>query len=357
VARLGRWASCDPTGLADGPNLYSYVQGRAIQSTDPRGTQHRDAEAWAKAESQSKPNDVIKTYGQAVGLAAGIVAVGQSYALAAATGGTGTVNAPRTPDEPRYKAMTNEEVAINAAAGASLGFYFGRILVPIVANEIRMGVQPFESAGAAPPPPKIPTPADTPSPAQGISGPATPKPAAVAGQLEGKAASTVSPLPGAATPVEPIATLPKDVGEFAKEFHASEGELLNNLASGLQQQLAKAGVKNPRLAVAVSAGVIDDKVYYVVTVSDRKALAILRQYEKYLPEGMKVGVSEPKFVGGKLDPLSHVEIAGSLELKAQGARGVVTGTNIPACKGNCEPLWAGESGTPPSDVWHTNRRK
>jgi hypothetical protein len=173
-------------------------------------------------------------------------------------------------------------------------------------------------------------------------------------QQWGASTTKVAPSP---SPAGPVPALPTDVSSFKEAFYASEGKLLNQVASDIQTKLRQAGVKNPRLAVAVSAGVVDGEVRYVVTVSDPKALAVLRQYEKYLPEGLSVAVSEPKFVGGKLDPSSHVEIAGPKELLDQGAKGVVTGTNIPTCKGTCEPLWAGESGTPPGSVWHTNRRK
>lgn len=36
---LARWTSCDPAGLADGPNVYSYVRGNPILLTDPTGRQ------------------------------------------------------------------------------------------------------------------------------------------------------------------------------------------------------------------------------------------------------------------------------------------------------------------------------
>jgi RHS repeat-associated protein len=35
---LGRWVSCDPTGMTDGPNLYTYTLGNPIGHTDPTGT-------------------------------------------------------------------------------------------------------------------------------------------------------------------------------------------------------------------------------------------------------------------------------------------------------------------------------
>ena len=34
---LGRWVSCDPRGIAEGPNLYSYVLGKPLKFVDPTG--------------------------------------------------------------------------------------------------------------------------------------------------------------------------------------------------------------------------------------------------------------------------------------------------------------------------------
>jgi RHS repeat-associated protein len=39
---LGKWISCDPAGIADGPNQYSYVGGRVINLVDPSGLQGDD---------------------------------------------------------------------------------------------------------------------------------------------------------------------------------------------------------------------------------------------------------------------------------------------------------------------------
>lgn len=39
AAWVGRWASCDPAGMVDGPNLYQYISSNPIRFSDPTGTQ------------------------------------------------------------------------------------------------------------------------------------------------------------------------------------------------------------------------------------------------------------------------------------------------------------------------------
>lgn len=39
---LGRWTSCDPKGMVDGPNLYAYVRDNPARMSDPGGTQGND---------------------------------------------------------------------------------------------------------------------------------------------------------------------------------------------------------------------------------------------------------------------------------------------------------------------------
>jgi RHS repeat-associated protein len=36
---LGRWTATDPLGIVDGPDVYAYVRGNPIKSSDPRGTE------------------------------------------------------------------------------------------------------------------------------------------------------------------------------------------------------------------------------------------------------------------------------------------------------------------------------
>ena len=42
AAWLGRWVSCDPLGLVDGCNIFSYVHNSPITASDPHGTQEKD---------------------------------------------------------------------------------------------------------------------------------------------------------------------------------------------------------------------------------------------------------------------------------------------------------------------------
>jgi RHS repeat-associated protein len=43
---LGKWVSCDPAGLVDGPNLYAYVHDSPVRYSDPTGQIGRDAQLW-----------------------------------------------------------------------------------------------------------------------------------------------------------------------------------------------------------------------------------------------------------------------------------------------------------------------
>jgi hypothetical protein len=170
-----------------------------------------------------------------------------------------------------------------------------------------------------------------------------------------KPATTSAPpaaTPPAATPTTGP-SLPRDVQGFTQAFYASQGQMLNNLARDVAARLPSMGIKNPRVTVGVSAGVINGKMEYRVTVSDPAAWEALRKHQSELPQGLEIGPA-PKMVDGRLDPMRHVEVEGPLGLIEEGAQGVVVGTNRPACKGSCEPQW-GQPGSPPN-VWHTHRQ-
>ena len=46
---LGRWVSCDPSGLTDGTNRYGFARGSPLVLVDPSGLQGKPAQAAAAA--------------------------------------------------------------------------------------------------------------------------------------------------------------------------------------------------------------------------------------------------------------------------------------------------------------------
>jgi RHS repeat-associated protein len=59
VPWIGRWTSCDPKGMVDGPNLYMYTKDNPIKFTDPNGTDVSGAEGGPQSypnEPQIKPS-------------------------------------------------------------------------------------------------------------------------------------------------------------------------------------------------------------------------------------------------------------------------------------------------------------
>lgn len=53
---IGRWISCDPSGLVDGPNLYQFARSNPVRLSDPNGRQSEDdaPKKTAKADDASK---------------------------------------------------------------------------------------------------------------------------------------------------------------------------------------------------------------------------------------------------------------------------------------------------------------
>lgn len=49
VGWLGRWSSCDPAGMVDGPNIYAYGHCNPIRNSDQSGTQCIDILGWGTA--------------------------------------------------------------------------------------------------------------------------------------------------------------------------------------------------------------------------------------------------------------------------------------------------------------------
>src|SRR5262249_13783009 len=60
---LGRWTSCDPSGIADGLNMYNFVHDRPVIEVDPSGT---DGQPWwrfteAGFQYQTGKHDLFQT--------------------------------------------------------------------------------------------------------------------------------------------------------------------------------------------------------------------------------------------------------------------------------------------------------
>jgi len=57
VPWLGRWDSCDPTGLADGLNLYCYARNSPLVNRDPNGTQSETISEPTESENREARHD------------------------------------------------------------------------------------------------------------------------------------------------------------------------------------------------------------------------------------------------------------------------------------------------------------
>ncbi|MDP9350372.1 MAG: RHS repeat-associated core domain-containing protein, partial [Chloroflexota bacterium] len=57
---LGRWTSCDPAGLVDGPALYAYAVNNPPRLVDRQGTQAGEGFDWYKWHEQASPEERIK---------------------------------------------------------------------------------------------------------------------------------------------------------------------------------------------------------------------------------------------------------------------------------------------------------
>lgn len=98
-----------------------------------------------------------------------------------------------------------------------------------------------------------------------------------------------------------------------------------------------------RTVIGVSSTYQEGRFDTVVTTSNRESWELLARGEVPLPPRFRLGPPPLLEHGtyGKLLPESHVEISGpaSLRLRWGSNIGVVTGTSLPACMGNCTPRW------------------
>ena len=52
---MGRWISCDPSGFADGPNLYEFARSNPVKLSDPDGRQSDDDAPKKTAKADDAP--------------------------------------------------------------------------------------------------------------------------------------------------------------------------------------------------------------------------------------------------------------------------------------------------------------
>jgi len=140
---LGRWTRADPAGNIDGTNLYSYIRGRVIKSTDPSG-EHEDTTLGATAETTNEERNEAAGEGLRAGLTVGLIIA--YFGLA------GTINTTSTsaePGKPVIKSQTTTEAAIEVGVRTFIGKTLGRIFGSI-ADDLMSGRR-------ATPPVKTPT--------------------------------------------------------------------------------------------------------------------------------------------------------------------------------------------------------
>jgi RHS repeat-associated protein len=191
---LGRWISADPIGIEDGLNVYAYVAGHVIKASDPTGYQRTDEERNAVVEVPT--NERLKAAGE--GLVFGTLMEAKILYEMFSSGPVGTANAPRSAEEPRYRATTDTDLAMNFAAGVATNVFLGRVVAPIVANEIRIAAAEAAAAPkqSAPAVPAKETPKPSPAPAVPPKEALKPRPA------------PAGTTPVAAAPKEPVPPVP-----------------------------------------------------------------------------------------------------------------------------------------------------
>jgi RHS repeat-associated protein len=143
---LARWASCDPSGLADGYNLYSYTRDNPIRLTDPGGRQSQ-GELHQTGRSQPTPEQQ----------AAADMASKNAY------GGPWRSSPPETFPSPQYS-RTPEQAAADKAYGDWLESH------DAYGNPRRLTLAPMAPPKVEPPPPPPPPPWPSPPPQPAAEG-------------------------------------------------------------------------------------------------------------------------------------------------------------------------------------------
>ena len=227
-AWLGRWTSCDPSGTADGTNLYAYVRNGPIGLFDPNGTVGLPNEYWEAQQQQrdadrnqsdddetarevAKREEVRKQKEADAHLVTQTIGMGENYE----SGGTGAVIGAMlsgwlfgdvTPDSRDVKALADTVAHSPTLTGANRPSRS----TPKAPSPVKLAHQAPALATAAPAPvPPAPTapatapvPVSSPAPAQVAAPPPVPVPSPAPAQV---AAPPPAPAtaPTNATPAGP----------------------------------------------------------------------------------------------------------------------------------------------------------
>jgi RHS repeat-associated protein len=134
---LGRWISCDPAGLADGPNVYLYVHCNPVAFSDPTGMWGWRAVAVVAAVVVVGTVVTVATAGVAGPIVAGAVAsvglsgaaatVATGVAVGAVAGAAGGAAGELTRQVASGESVSGSKIAHAAAVGAALGAVTGGV--------------------------------------------------------------------------------------------------------------------------------------------------------------------------------------------------------------------------------------
>jgi RHS repeat-associated protein len=344
---LGRWTSCDPSGLGGGTSLYCYVNNNPLKSTDPTGLQADDPNANSTTPIKQDQIDggVSNTPmgGKVIEYDSAKIDQETQKAIENVEGYISGTADDLT--QAAAEGMVNLE---KGAYNAAVDLLKSHISVdrrvhrgPEAQAAVKMGQDALESLKATPP--------NGASSIPYMFGYALPT---LALNLPGESEAPLLAGTAQTGKIVGSAGLQLDVMDaFTKEFIDSEGQILNQQAAAMRSYIHSEIGGNPRLMVGVSTTFVEGEQISLVKVSDPKVWDALKSGESTWTRELALGERPVVGPNGQLPPSEHVEIAGPREMSQRyGAQGVITGTAGPACERFCAPRWW--SGDFPS-VWHT----
>jgi RHS repeat-associated protein len=333
---LGRWVSSDPAGAVDGTNLFAYARDNPTTYADPSGHQSGPSTPFSTgAGGGITPQDDYDkaTEGRHDSFDAGVAELLQKYEswakdLRKYGGWMPLVVFKKEVIDPTVQAGIPRPIKAAVALGDAV-----KGLSSIQGN-------------SAPPPQKPPVSTSTTG--------------SVGSTHQSRAPSgTLANLSTAPPPVStPSGKSTTNLDAFTQRFYETDGQLLNQQATEIADSLRPVVGNKFRFAVGVSTTFVGDEQRTVVTTSNLETDNALRTNQVQLPPGMTLSSEPPKIDRKKkVEPNSHVEVAGAMQLigpdeNTWGTLGVITGTSAAACKENCQPIWKSGGGVP--FVWHTN---